>query len=140
MQRSKELAEVGVDMTPMIDVVFNLIIFFMLVNQMVQQERAELELPVASQAQEERMADKNRLIINVHKNGRIEVSGRTVEWAELARILLRESRMAKSGTYSQRSVLIRGDIETPYRHIQKVLVECAQKKIYRISFAAKIPR
>jgi len=136
----KELAQIQIDMTPMIDVVFNLLIFFMLVNQMVQVERAELQLPLADQAKEEKTADQKELILNVHKDGRIEVSGRFMNWVELARLLFDESKLSRdSQDNSARSVLIRGDIDAPYKIIQKVMVECAKQKIYKISFAARIP-
>ena len=146
MARKIELPEVSIDMTPMIDVVFNLLIFFMLVNNMVQDERAELELPIADQSKEEKMIDKRRLIINVHKRGVVEISGVEVGseqmgWSKLARILLEEARVApkdKEGNPT-RSVLIRGDIGAPYKIVQKVMVECARQKIHKISFAAKPP-
>lgn len=138
--KSKELAELSVDMTPMIDVVFNLIIFFMLVNQMVQVERAELELPKADQAKEEQIVDKKKLVINVHKNGQVEVAGRVRQWGELIRLLFEEARLSKDPQgHSNRSVLIRGDIEAPYRIISRVMTECAKQKIYKISFGVKIP-
>lgn len=112
----------------------------MLVNQMVQVERAELQLPLADQAKEEKMADQKELILNVHKDGRVEVSGRFMNWVELARLLFEESKNSRdSQDNSNRSVLIRGDIDAPYKVIQKVMVECAKQKIYKISFAARIP-
>lgn len=141
-RRSKlnELAKVDIDMTPMIDVVFNLLIFFMLVNQMVQVERAELELPAADKAIEEKIVDKKRLIINVHKDGALEVAGRKIPWSKLTRILFDEARISRdSQGASTRSVLIRGDIHSSYEFIQRVMVECAKQKIYKLAFAAKIP-
>ena len=142
--KADEIAYAEIDMTPMIDVVFNLIIFFMLVNQMVQTERAKLELPVAEQAKADKNTDKQRLIINVHKlqddvkNTRLEVAGRRVTWAELAKILTNEASKSRdeSGA-SNRSVLIRGDVETQYQYIQRVMRECAHQRIYKLSFAAK---
>ena len=135
-----EIPSTDIDMTPMIDVVFQLLIFFMLVNQMVQEERSQLELPWADQAQEEKAADKKRLIINVDKDGIIAVSGKKVTPAELTKLLFEEAKSSKDNKgISDRSVLIRGDISTHYSHIQKVLIECAQQKIYKISFAAQIP-
>ena len=137
---TREIPQMQIDMTPMIDVVFNLLIFFMLVNQMVQVERAELQLPVADQAKEGIMIDQKELILNVHKDGRIEVFGRFMNWPELTRLLFDESRLSRdSQDNSNRSVLIRGDIEAPYKIIQKVMIECAKQKIYKISFAARIP-
>jgi len=138
--KSRDLAEISIDMTPMIDVVFNLIIFFMLVNQMVQMERAQLELPIADQAKEEQVVDQKRLIINVHKNGNIEVAAKIVNWTELTTLLFQEARLSRDSEHnSTRAVTIRGDIEAPYKVIQKVMVECARQRIFKLSFAAKIP-
>lgn len=133
--------EVKVDMTPMIDVVFNLIIFFMLVTQMVTLERAELELPQADQAQEDQSVDKKRLIINIHKNGRVEISGRIHTEEEVKNVLIEEAGKTSDRDqegFSKRTVLIRADVETPYRFIQKIMEMCAKQKIYRISFGAKM--
>ena len=132
--------DINFDMTPMIDVVFNLIIFFMLVNQMVQVERAELKLPVASQAQQRREADNERLIINIHKDGRVEIAGRIVEEKELTKLLFHEAKMSQNAQGQvTRTITIRGDIDTPYQHIQKIMVKCASQNIYKISIGAKIP-
>lgn len=136
-----DIPTMDVDMTPMIDCVFQLLIFFMLTNQMVQVERALLELPIADQAKEEKIVDKKKLIINIHREGFVEISGRKVTDAELAKILFQEARESKDEKtqLAERSVLIRSDVDTAYKHIQKILIECAQQKIYKISFAAKIP-
>jgi biopolymer transport protein ExbD len=137
-----ELPEVAIDMTPMIDVVFNLLIFFMLVNNMVQEERTELTLPIAEQIRAEdtnQVVDKKQLVINIKKNGVVEIAGRPVEWGELTRILFEESRISKDKEtgLSGRSVLIRGDIEAQYKIVQKVMVECAKQKLFKLGFSAK---
>lgn len=143
-RKSKDIDDIKMDMTPMIDVVFNLIIFFMLVTQMVTIERAELELPRANKAREEQATDSKQLVINVHRkpeDGKwIEVAGRKYTWAEFSDLLQTEANDAKpsSDDPSERQVLVRGDIDTPYRMIQRVMLECAKKKIYKLSFAAKI--
>ncbi len=50
MARKKPNTDVEVDMTPMIDLTFLLIIFFIIVNDMTQQELEDLKLPIAIQA------------------------------------------------------------------------------------------
>lgn len=144
-RKPKELEDVVMDMTPMIDVVFNLIIFFMLITQMVTIERAELELPRADKAEEERTEDKKQLVINIfkeeQKDGKwIEISGANYSWPDLSQLLYEESQQAfdDSQNISERQVLIRADIETPYRMVQRVMLECSKQKMYKISFAAKI--
>ena len=65
---------IEMDMTPMIDVVFQLIIFFMLVTDMSQQDLAELKLPYAETSQKDEMM-KGRLTFNILKDGEIEIQG-----------------------------------------------------------------
>lgn len=144
-RKQQEMEDVEMDMTPMIDVVFNLIIFFMLITQMVTIERAELELPRADKAEEERTEDKKQLVINIFKEPQenekwIEVSGALYNWGELAQLLYEESQLSfnDSQGISERQVLVRADIDTPYRMVQRVMLECSKQKIYLISFAAKI--
>ena len=57
--------DMEMDMTPMIDVVFNLIIFFMVITDMTQQDLEYLVLPRAQEAQEDPGDDPERLIINI---------------------------------------------------------------------------
>lgn len=140
MSASNQIPTMDIDMTPMIDVVFQLLIFFMLVNQMVQLERAQLDLPVADQAITDAAAlgDSRQLVINIHKNGDLEVSTKKVGWEELVVILDKESNISRDAeNNSSRVVSIRADYEAPYKTIQKALLECAKKRIYRISFEAK---
>lgn len=52
-RKSKGSGDAAVDMTPMIDVVFQLIIFFMVVTQITTQDNVALQLPDALAANEE---------------------------------------------------------------------------------------
>ncbi len=137
---AKKIPEVGIDMTPMIDVVFQLLIFFMLVNHMVQVERAELELPLADKAIEQEATGTKQLVINIYKNEKIEIASQMITWKDLSIILEKESLISRDAeNTSTRTVSIRADIQAPYEVIQKVMVECARQRIYKICFEAKIP-
>jgi len=57
--------ETQLDMTPIIDIVFNLVIFFMVITDMTQQDLEFLALPKAPMAVEDKGEDKERLIINI---------------------------------------------------------------------------
>ena len=48
------------NMTPMIDIVFNLLIFFMVVTDLTQQELANLVLPLAHTAVQDKDNDKGK--------------------------------------------------------------------------------
>ena len=60
----KELEEIEIDMTPMIDMTFLLIIFFILVNDMSKKDLEELKLPIAMEAGHDEPPER-RQILNV---------------------------------------------------------------------------
>lgn len=56
---------VGFNMTPMIDIVFQLIVFLMLATDIAQTDIARVQLPLASEAVDDKEPPKNRLMVNV---------------------------------------------------------------------------
>lgn len=138
------------DMTPMIDVVFQLIIFFMLVTDLTQQDLAELKLPVAEMASKDEL-EEGRMTINILKDGAIEIKRvpydslddpaavnaiRTYLSNEVAK-----GKKEPDGT-SERSLLIRADQDTEFKHIQKLMRICGENgiRIYKIDLAAAEPQ
>ena len=70
--------EMEMNMTPMIDVVFLLIIFFMIITDMTQQDLEELVLPMAQFAREDKPdPDEYRPIINIQYDGKIIIKRET---------------------------------------------------------------
>ncbi len=142
------------DMTPMIDIVFNLLIFFMVVTDLSQKELADLTLPLAHMAQEDKDNDPDdRVILNVDKNGEIKYRGRTVNLDELGTVLATALRnynrkMAEDGKSgsedigngikaSKLFVLLRADRDTPWQHVQWLMTIMSEQKLYKMQFATK---
>ncbi len=67
----------NMNMTPMIDVVFQLIIFFMLVTDMANQQLERLKLPTASKAIKEKFSDETLMVLNVTEKGVVKIQGKT---------------------------------------------------------------
>ncbi|MAG31568.1 MAG: hypothetical protein CL908_11840 [Deltaproteobacteria bacterium] len=63
-RRQPSLGAEGLNLTPMIDVVFNLIIFFMVITDLTQRDLEYLVLPTATHA-ETTKEDTDTLIVNV---------------------------------------------------------------------------
>ena len=63
--------DVDMDMTPMIDCVFLLMIFFVLVIDLSQKNLEDLILPEAQYAEPDEKPPQNRPIINVTQDGRV---------------------------------------------------------------------
>lgn len=131
----------GFDMTPMIDVTFLLIIFFMCVTEMADASKAKLVLPRAEKAEED-MPIPGRLIINVLEEGEVQVLGRNYNADELNKLLQaqRAATMVEGDDFPTQAILVRADRKTTYGDVQLVMGLCMKNKIWRIAFATKDPQ
>ncbi|MHC4780470.1 MAG: ExbD/TolR family protein [Planctomycetota bacterium] len=145
-KKSREKREMEMNLTPMIDVVFQLIIFFMLVTEMAQADLEALTLPDASESAPD-TGQVERIIVNILKpedegRCRIKVKGREMNLGELRRhlrIRAETSRDPGNPSLSTRPVLIRADRTTPFRYTQAVMQECVRPGIgiWKIEIATK---
>jgi biopolymer transport protein ExbD len=123
------------NLTSMIDVVFLLIIFFMVGTQFAQIERQyDIDLPTVSAAQP-LTSLPDEIVINVRRNGDIVIKTQTVSLQEL-RGRLREARR----NYADQAVVIRGEGAGEYQHIVNVLAVCHEEDINSISLAHRVHR
>ncbi|MHB8973093.1 MAG: ExbD/TolR family protein [Pirellulaceae bacterium] len=123
---------VGINMTPMIDVVFQLIIFFLVTNHLVKQEaQMQLPLPIAESGQAAVEENIPRLTINVLADGTLMLAGRTMSASELSERLRDKLRDVGAGL----QIRIRSDRRVPYRFVEPILLACARAGIWDVSFA-----
>jgi biopolymer transport protein ExbD len=124
--------EVGFNMTPMIDVVFQLIIFFLVSSHLVRQEtQLKLPLPTATTGQKVPEDDKPRLTVNVLADGTVLLAGRPLTPAELKDRL--SERLADLGKDVE--VRIRSDRAVPYRYVEPIMLACARAGIWNVTYA-----
>jgi biopolymer transport protein ExbD len=124
--------KIGFNMTPMIDVVFLLIIFFLVSSHLAQQEtQMNLPLPIAKSGEDEKVEQVPRVTVNITPEGNIYVSGRRTA-AEDLQNLLTSIRQNKGENIEVR---IRGSRESNYGHAKPVMLACAKAKIWDVSFA-----
>ena len=115
-QKSDELT---IEMTPMIDMVFLLLIFFLVATTFQQVEHEmQIALPHAS-ASGPISANLRELVINVDHEGGIHVGGRLVDVDALQTIIT-----DAVATNPEQKVAVRGDRETAYANIVRVLDAC----------------
>jgi len=133
----------GINMTPMIDVVFQLLIFFMICSDMSINDVAKLTLPTASQAVPDK-GEIHRQTINIEKDGSIYVGKVQVSLDQLEDEVLRvEAEIYKGrgeNASSEKPILIRADREVKFGVIQRIMEKCAKHKIYKLSFGARLPQ
>lgn len=125
-------SEVGFNMTPMIDVVFQLIIFFLLSSHLAKQEKQlPLPLPTAASGAAPVADDRPRLTVNVLADGTLLVANRPIQPADLSG-LLRERRALHG---DELEVRIRGDRGVLYSRVEPVLLACVQAGIWNVAYA-----
>ncbi len=116
------------NLTPMIDVVFQLLIFFMVATTFLDPEKEiEIELPEASSGTETE-AEADEIIINVLADGGIVVSGERMTTDELLARLESAAR-----TNPQMAVTIRGDRLVHHEHIVGVMDACGQAGLFNLA-------
>jgi biopolymer transport protein ExbD len=141
--------DMDMDMTPMIDVVFLLIIFFMVITDMTQQDLEELQLPVAQNAVADKPnPDEFRPIVNIKVDGSIWVKRRMYfdpenpdDYKELKGYLKDVADKMEKDAASKlpdEALLIRADMNTPFKYVQKVMEQCGYKgiQIWKVQLAA----
>ena len=126
--------------TPMIDVVFLLIIFFMVVAQFSSQIiEANIVLPPASEA----VADKGveRMVVNVKRDGAYSVMGVSYSLEELSSVIgSYKDKQTRRGKEDKVTVMIRSDQAAAYRHILNVYSRLQDYGIWQVQFAAEKKR
>ncbi|MFN0137364.1 MAG: ExbD/TolR family protein [Phycisphaerae bacterium] len=114
----------ALDMTPMIDMVFNLLIFFLVATTFQQTERQmNIALPF-SKAAGPISANLRELVINVDARGEIVLGGKPISAVDLEQTV--KSAVADN---PQRKVTVRGDRNAEYGSIVRVLDICKRSGV-----------
>ena len=121
------------NLTSMIDVLFLLIIFFMVATKFDQLERnIEVAVPEVSQSDED-SGPPEPIIVTVQSNGSIAIGGDVVTAEELV------SRLAAVRTRSGAPVVvIRGDADCAFQHIASALAACRQAGVSELGITVRI--
>jgi biopolymer transport protein ExbD len=120
------------NLTPLIDVVFLLIVFFLLSSHFARQE-TQLELPLPAAASGQPPADdaRPRLTINVLADGRVLLGGDAVDADELAaRLAIERARRGEAV-----EIRIRAARDVPYQAVEGVLRAAAKAGMWNVGFA-----
>jgi len=105
----------SLSLTSLIDVVFLLLIFFLVATRFAEEDREmDIRIPVASEAKPLAMAPKE-IFINIDKDGRVIVAKRVVNNEALYQLL--QQAVANNPT---QSAIIRADERCEFRHVVRV--------------------
>jgi len=122
----------NVPLTPLIDIVFLILIFFMTISTFTQLE-SELNINVPK-AMESKKASRTpgEIIINVTKEGEIIINQQKLNYQELTIMLKKISNL-----FPDQPVIVRADEDSYHKYVINVLDACASADIWNISFSTQ---
>lgn len=120
------------NLTPMIDVVFLLIIFFIVSDNMIQQDSAILvDLPAAETGMLPPEQRTKRLTISIPNPGMLYVGTEPLNLTNLRQIMAE----CRKGWGEEAEIQIRSDRSILYGEIKQILRMAAESGILHVSFA-----
>ncbi len=132
----------GLNITPLLDIVFLLIIFFLLVTNFSAAELPDLDPPDPDESQAKDRRAENRVVVNVipepsdpENVQKLRVGAQDVpagEYSRLTKLLQQESDKVR--------IDLRADGSLPYTAIRPVMAAIAEAGIQRINMVAKVDK
>jgi biopolymer transport protein ExbD len=125
----------GLEMTPMIDIVFLLMIFFLVASKLDEADRSiDVILPQASAAKP--LTSRPReFVINIDRAGNYYAGARPVRLEELADLLVQSA----ADNPRRQTVILRADEETAHKFVVAAMDACVRAGIddYQVQSAAE---
>jgi biopolymer transport protein ExbD len=141
VKRGSNVGTVETDMTPMIDMTFQLIIFFMLaINFSEAEQDQRVRLPLSELAKPPEGAVVSPITIQLLSDGLVVMGSETTNLRGLDALLLREKQLLdrrKDAKVSDATIIIRGDREIKVGVVQEVIRACQQRGFEKFVLRAK---
>jgi biopolymer transport protein ExbD len=137
-RRDARPAELTMNMTPMIDIVFQLVIFFMVVSEFQHMELEQITLPFALEGRIDEPTGTRRVVVNVAADGTLTIMRARLTSERLRTMLAARAEAAgrDAAGHSHLRVKVRADAECEYRRVQEVMIQCQELGIPQLSFGA----
>ena len=133
LSKGRRGGKLEINMTPMIDVTFLLLIFFMTVNQVSKMNAEPLELPHLKGSQDQSEA---LITINVDQFGEIVVSGNRLTLAQLVSLVGAELRNNENDP-TRIKVVLRADRRGNCRTVNEVVAMLVRLDIRQVRIAVR---
>ena len=117
-------SSLGLDMAPLIDIVFQLLIFFMLTSAF-SYPIMKLDLPKAATSDHNQ---SEKIVISLDRSGTVSLNSQTLLFSEFKAAL--EKKLVE---VSDKSVHIQGDEQMPYRYFVQVMDTAREAGATRIN-------
>lgn len=135
--------EVTINLTPLIDIVFLLLIFFMVSTTFSKESQLRIRLPDASPDSEVEQRP-SRLVVAITKSGDYSIRGPNESTGHhllsRERSVLAEAMAKGAQGTDELVVVIRADRNTPHEAVVRVMDVARKLGLVRITFATQKPR
>ena len=137
--KTKAPEPIGFQLAPMLDVVFLLLIFFVVTQRIILNEQdLKVKVPTAPSNDEEVSRAIDEIIVNAREeNGELII---TVDREVFTREKLYNMLRNMVQTNPSVSVRIRGDADMKWQRVVDVIVTCTQAGVYNVSFPSRLPQ
>jgi biopolymer transport protein ExbD len=128
LKKSESTGLVTINMTPMIDMVFNLLIFFILTAQFVKLEIEDVVLPISTTCEFKDYTQYKNIVINIVNpdNPQIVVFGQIRTPLELTEQL---KQFRGDSSSESTNVILRADADIPYEDVARVMLATGAAEI-----------
>jgi len=124
---------IAINMTPMIDVIFQLFIFFMVTLDMQNQQiEMGIKLAMAPHGKALEQSDPRTINIDVDTKGRIFIAKTWISLGTLRQVL----RKAVTEYGQTVPIVVRGDGNAIHRNVKSIMDACSSAGLSQIRFAA----
>ena len=126
--------EASFQMAPMIDMVFLLLVFFMMASRMSQRQNIPLKIPEATKAvvPKER---PNRWIVNIKPDGTLFEGARPIELKDLEQHV-----KARLKVDPKTKIYLRADKDTKHKYVKKVMAVMAKAGVSDFIFGVFVKK
>ncbi len=123
-----------INLTPLIDVVFLLLIFFMVSTTFNRDSELSIELPAAAAEAQKRRPDSIEVAIDAQ--GRFYVNGRQLLNTQSR--TLRQALESAAGDSDSPPIIISADAKTPHQAVVQIMDAARELGFVRLTFATRL--
>jgi len=135
-----EMPQAEGDMTPMIDMTFQLIAFFMvLINFSEADQNEKIKLPKSELAKPAEKPPASPITLQLTENGKVILGSEEVPLADVRTLLIREKQLleARKEDPSKATIIIRGDKNAKTGRVQELIKICQDTGFETFALRAK---
>ena len=134
-RKFRDIQPIPLQLAPMIDILFLLLIFFIITWNFSRREtEIEISVPAADKGDEPKRRNVGEIVVNVRKGGEIVVEGDLITEEQLLQKLQLIAEVHKD-----QAVILRGDEKSEYQKVMNVLNTCQKAGIWNVAFATRPP-